>query len=87
MDYINIIPTTNYNFNNSNRLELNETTSECEEHDCLNFVGESEQNVWANHGYVFSLGDGIIVVHGLYRVTAGEMVFLIAQILLVWLSI
>jgi len=29
---------------------------------------------WTNHGYVYSLGDGIIVVYGLYNVTAGEMV-------------
>lgn len=29
---------------------------------------------WTNHGYVYSLGDGIIVVYGLYSVTAGEMV-------------
>jgi F0F1-type ATP synthase alpha subunit len=27
-----------------------------------------------NHGYVYSLGDGIIVVYGLYEITAGEMV-------------
>jgi len=27
-----------------------------------------------NHGYVYSLGDGIIVVYGLYAITAGEMV-------------
>ena len=39
------------------------------------------QNTWSNHGYVFSLGDGIIVVHGLYRVTAGEWLYLIVRVL------
>jgi F-type H+-transporting ATPase subunit alpha len=29
---------------------------------------------WDEHGTVFSLGDGIVVVYGLYNVTAGEMV-------------
>lgn len=35
---------------------------------------ESHPRYWTNHGYVYSLGDGIIVVYGLYNVTAGEMV-------------
>jgi F-type H+-transporting ATPase subunit alpha len=35
---------------------------------------ELHPRYWTNHGYVYSLGDGIIVVYGLYNVTAGEMV-------------
>jgi F-type H+-transporting ATPase subunit alpha len=35
---------------------------------------DAETTYWFNHGSVYSLGDGIIVVYGLYSVTAGEMV-------------
>jgi F0F1-type ATP synthase alpha subunit len=35
---------------------------------------------WTNHGYVYSLGDGIIVVYGLYNVTAGEWFYLVVLI-------
>jgi F-type H+-transporting ATPase subunit alpha len=35
---------------------------------------DDETSYWYNHGSVYSLGDGIIVVYGLYNVTAGEMV-------------
>jgi len=35
---------------------------------------ELHPRYWTNHGYVYSLGDGIIIVYGLYNVTAGEMV-------------
>lgn len=44
---------------------------EQQEHDEYN---ELHPRYWTNHGYVYSLGDGIIVVYGLYNVTAGEMV-------------
>jgi hypothetical protein len=55
-----------------------------EEEDESSDVEDDHEMLWSNHGYVFSLGDGIIVVHGLYSVTAGEMVYLIVQILLEW---
>jgi len=35
---------------------------------------ELERLKWREHGLVASLGDGIIIVYGLYSVTAGEMV-------------
>lgn len=41
---------------------------------------ESHPRYWTNHGYVYSLGDGIIVVYGLYNVTAGEWFYLVDQI-------
>lgn len=41
----------------------------------LEFEEELESDVrWNEHGTVYSLGDGIVVVYGLYNVTAGEMV-------------
>lgn len=45
--------------------ETNEDSEEC---------SEIHPRFWTNHGHVYSLGDGIIVVYGLYNVTAGEMV-------------
>jgi F0F1-type ATP synthase alpha subunit len=41
---------------------------------------ELHPRYWTNHGYVYSLGDGIIVVYGLYNVTAGEWFYLVALI-------
>jgi F0F1-type ATP synthase alpha subunit len=48
---------------------------------------ELHPRYWTNHGYVYSLGDGIIVVYGLYNVTAGEWFYLAVLILLGWLLI
>jgi len=64
-------PLSRENVTQTTSDEGDDIADEEEEPDIEEF---SRQNMWANHGYVFSLGDGIIVVHGLYRVTAGEMV-------------
>jgi F-type H+-transporting ATPase subunit alpha len=51
-----------------------EGKGESEEFNEFNFDNIKIDKEWVNHGYVYSLGDGIIVVYGLYNVTAGEMV-------------
>jgi len=52
---------------------LNEESEEETDEDSEEY-NELHPRSWTNHGTVFSLGDGIIVVYGLYNVTAGEMV-------------
>lgn len=53
---------------------LSGPSSHYEEFDNQEGYFDDESRFWLNYGHVYSLGDGIIVVYGLYDVTAGEMV-------------
>jgi F-type H+-transporting ATPase subunit alpha len=54
-------------------LNKNEQKKKLKNKEGLNFSDVIKLN-WNEHGSVYSLGDGIVVVYGLYNVTAGEMV-------------
>lgn len=61
---------------NNNKVKNNVYTqleARLEKQEFIPSVEIEKKDIWGDHGIVYSLGDGIIVVQGLYNVTAGEM--------------